>query len=235
MPNRTDCPRWCTHHNMESDEVTIAAHQHPLTTPEGVELFLWQDANGTETVLHIDARDVTMDSDTAAWLAREIRTGAKQLEEPADHPALPLVANPIATPKKLDHRRDDGLVDIYGHCTPWCFFPNEVGGQSHGASVDEHGPWCSHQAGCIEGRAADGRTVFGTVTLDKPYLHGTYNPHAVDRSTGSVIGLTLDGENEDAESYYYSAGEARRLIAILQWAVAELDGLAAPLPRRRAA
>lgn len=144
-------------------------------------------------------------------------------------PVNPLVVSPMATPKTLNHQRKDGLVDFYGHCMPWCFYPNELGEGRGGHSVEDHGLWCQRTIGSVEAKAIDGRRAYCEVTLSRPYMHGTYRSDEAAISREHYIELHFDSEDEERSPAFLSVGEARRMIAMLQRAADELDGLNRPL------
>ncbi|MGC3953425.1 MAG: hypothetical protein QM804_04085 [Propionicimonas sp.] len=143
---------------------------HPFDTPEGVDMFLWQGED-EPAALALDVRDDLWLSDGAeiAKLARELSAASRLLTEPE-----PLVVEPVATPKKMDHTRNDGFRDVYGTCTKWCYVQTDFVSEPGGNPVADHGLWCAATAGHVQSQTADGFVAHTHIGLARPYFHGTY-------------------------------------------------------------
>ena len=186
------------------------------------------------TTINPQPAAIDLDRVTVRDLARAAR--ALHLKPSDLYPLLP-VPEPITTPAEFNpFSRGDGLQDTYGHCAPWCFYPRELteDDRAHGHTVEDHGVMCRRAVGYIESVTAEGGGhPHGSVSLTEPYFHGTYEPGQVDRSSGCLVELDFDPDGDDgASKHYLTVGETRRMIAILQRAVDELDGLHQTLSRR---
>ena len=51
---------------------------------------------------------------------------------------------------------EDGTLDFFGWCKPWCDIKNEFTGRESGTPVSEHGVHCVHAFTYIDGRTPDG-------------------------------------------------------------------------------
>ena len=149
-------------------------------------------------------------------------------------PIRPLALAPISELKEGDQilgAKEDGTVDVWGHCKPWCYWPREVASnETSGASVVEHGAHCEHTVTFVDGREVDGYETFMRVSLVAAYLHGVYNlaeRQAVD--TDPLIRFsTFDSGNPDgdpATELFINTGEARKLARALELAADRLDNL----------
>lgn len=149
------------------------------------------------------------------------------------YPILP-VPEPIATPDKMALDREDGLIDMYGYCAPWCYFPRELteDGRDHGHTVADHGTMCRQTVGWIESQTSLGEDLAsGAVSVVRPYFHGTYEQGQIAHRGGSMIEVDFDPDGDGCK-HYLTVGEARRMVAFLQYAVDELDGLHKTLSRK---
>ena len=150
-------------------------------------------------------------------------------------PVRPVALAPISDLQAEGDQRlganEDGTIDLWGHCKPWCYWPREVAAnENSGASVAEHGTHCEHTVTFVDGRELEGYETFMQVQLAAAYLHGVYDLAAwrtVD--TDPLIRFTtLSSENLDGEpaaDLFINTGEARKLARALELAADQLDNL----------
>jgi len=150
-------------------------------------------------------------------------------------PVRPLALEPISDLKEGDQilgaDKNDGTIDLWGHCKPWCYWPREVAAnQDSGVSVAEHGAYCDHVVTFVDGREVEGYETFMRVSLVSAYLHGVYDLAAWQTvDTDPLIRFSIqDSENPDgdpAAELFISTGEARKLARALELAADRLDNL----------
>ena len=134
-------------------------------------------------------------------------------------------------PRRPHHARNDGLHDVYGTCTKWCYVQTDFVSEPGGNPVADHGLWCATTVGYVQSRTADGFVAHTHIGLARPYFHGTYPAGTMKSPARSDVYVELELD-EHEEPYYFTIGEARRLIAFLQRAVDELDGTNRPIGGR---
>jgi hypothetical protein len=125
---------------------------------------------------------------------------------------------------------DDGTVDFYGWCAPWCFYPEEISGEESGASVADHGEFCEQIVTYVDGRVRDAGETFIRLDLVRPYIHGVYAQEEYKRlARDSLLRFTtFDADDQDGDplsEFFFSTGDARKLARALGLAADRLDNL----------
>jgi hypothetical protein len=186
----------------------------------------WPDSGPSEPIIEVS--DASYNNVVFGLTPVDARTLAGMLTDGADR----LQAKTTATVPLLPMPTVDGPVRAHGRCAWFCAPSLELERPHVGLDVEEHGPACTATAGHIDGRTAGGQRMNVCVELARPYLHGTY-PAGTDCDRDNLVMLapSLTGDaGTDLEPVYLTVGEARRMIALLQYAVDNLDQVNTPLP-----
>ncbi len=151
-----------------------------------------------------------------------------------DRTDRPLVAYPIAPYQEQSYEEVmtaplRGDLNHYGSCAAFCARSDMP---TRGASVEQHGPWCSTPPlGAVTGHDEAGRRAQVFVSASQLYVHGTYRREdLVERFDERYVELTVyppgagDGP-DDAIELFLTLGEARRLAAQLVAGADVGDGL----------
>ncbi len=152
-------------------------------------------------------------------------------QAPAEPENAPLAIYPIGpydheahVLRLVDGERppDDTSIYAYGYCAEFCA-DNEV--PTQGATVEDHGPWCSSTIiGVADGLTAAGARAGFFTTLAQSYRHGLYRAEDVSRC--AARGETyVNVSQDDEEGVFLTPGEARRFAAQLVAAADQADGL----------
>ncbi len=153
----------------------------------------------------------------------------------SDRPDRPRsVAYPIAPLQEQSYEEVmtaplGGDLNHYGSCADFCA---RLEMPPRGASVEEHGPWCSSPPlGRVTGHDEAGRRAQVFVSVSQLYVHGTYRrDDLVGRYGESYVELTIyppgsgDGPDDGFE-VFLTLGEGRRLAAQLVAGADVGDGL----------
>ena len=130
--------------------------------------------------------------------------------------------------KQRDGINEDGTVDIWGWCRPWCDIKDEITGRDSGTPVSEHGILCEYVVTFIDGRTPDGHETFVRLDLVAAYTHGVYK-HEEEKhvSRDSFLRFTtFDSDDQDGDplsEFFFQTGDARKLSRVLELAADRLD------------
>ena len=146
----------------------------------------------------------------------------------------PLAQFPLRTFTKQNIGvKDDGTIDLWGHCANFCAQAHD-GAPTSGRSVEDHGLWCTTNVGLsVDGRFNDGERTVIAVQLSQPYTHGTYLA-GVARASYKARGVTLvinadSDDDEERVEVHMKASDVRSLAAALLHAADNLERLARPI------
>jgi hypothetical protein len=110
---------------------------------------------------------------------------------------------------------EPAYVDLWGYCVSFCA-QNDMPVQ--GASVDEHGPWCtSTGVGVPATRVEAGTRDFLSARLHALYTHGLYERQELDTSAAwnqTLIVVSTRDDDPEAE-FALTVGDARGYAAAL--------------------